>query len=528
MSLRRKTLLIIGLVVAGLVVVVYLASRTVLVSSYEQLEDRNTRQNVARLVNSINDELTKLSSSTADYARWDDAYAFMEDKNQAFIDANLADPFFVNLRLNLMAFIKTDGQQVFVKTVDLQKGSERPLPEDLNTFLAVDSPLLKLADKDSTVKGVIMLKEGPMLVASRPVLDSLAEKPSRGTLIFGQFLNAEQIQILADSLSLPIQALSYTDPALPPDFAAAKAGLSPQSTIFVRKLDDKTVAGYALISDLYNQPALIMRVDIPADISAQGQSSINLFLLLLVGTGIVLAVVTIFLLETTVLSPITRLSRDVNEITTSGEMSGRMSVSGSDELGRLGRDINVMLASLEQAQHTLHESDERLRTVVKGAPILLWAVDDKAKLTLLEGEGLKLLGLKAGQAVGQPVSDVYRNIPQIVDEMRRTLRGDSFNSIVPVKDFTFDTHYQAVRDDDGKVIGAIGVATNITERIMAEQALGEAYENLERQKRQLERARILFRSTLDQLTDTLRRGANKDELDEYLEFVQTQFNSLEG
>ncbi|MFH7813392.1 hypothetical protein ACH0C8_15895, partial [Acetobacter lovaniensis] len=81
----------------------------------------------------------------------------------------------------------------------------------------------------------------------------------------------------------------------------------------VRALDDKNVAGYGLIEDINGNPALMLRVDVARDIYAQGQSSIQLFLVLLSVVGLIFVAATIMLLERTVISRLLRLETDVNE-----------------------------------------------------------------------------------------------------------------------------------------------------------------------------------------------------------------------
>ena len=102
-------------------------------------------------------------------------------------------------------------------------------------------------------------------------------------------------------------------------------------------------------------------------------------------------------------------------------MSARLAVSGSDELARLGQDINRMLNALEESQVALHGNDNRLRAVVKAAPIMLWSVDSKSIVTLLEGKNLDLLGLSPSDSIGKPMSEVYRNIPHLIQEVRQAL-----------------------------------------------------------------------------------------------------------
>jgi signal transduction histidine kinase len=231
------------------------------------------------------------------------------------------------------------------------------------------------------------------------------------------------------------------------------------------------------------------------------------------------------LLDRIVIAPLTRLSRDVNAIAVGG-IGGRVSAMGRDELARLGSDINGMLATLEQAEETAHEQDQRLRAVVSSTPIILWAVDSGRKLTLLEGQSLHLLGISAGHGIGRLASETLGDIPQLMEEMNRAFKGEIITSIMPVKDMVFDARYTPVADERGVVTHVIGVATNITERMVAEQALGEAQENIDLQKRQLERARELMRVTANQLADVIHRGAAREELAEYLDFVQMQIQKL--
>lgn len=527
MSLRKKTLLILAAALVALVVILYIISQLVLLDSFARLENQAITRNAQRTLNAIDDTLARLSASAADYARWDDTYAFIEDANPAYIETTLQDLFFVNLELNLMAFVNNAGETVFAKAVDLQSGMERPLPEGLAQALAPGSPLLDLPDPDSSRQGILQLPEGPMLVAARPILDSFARQPIRGALIFGQFLDAAKVQQLSESLRLPIFVHSVNSPQLPRDFQNALATLDAGSSVSVRPLDDTQIAGYTLVNDIYGQPALVVRVDMSRDIYAQGQASVTLFVALLVAAGLVFGALGAALLERFVLSRLTRLSADVNRISRSGSVAGRVSAGGDDELASLARDINDMLVALEKTQTNLRESDQRLRSIVNGAPILLWSVDRNGILTLLEGKGLETLGLDAAQGLGKPAVELFRNIPQVVEEMQRALKGDEFGSVVVVKAFTFDTRYVPLRGVDGAITGMIGVATDITERVMAETALNIAYEDLNRQNLQLERVQELFRSTLDQVSDAARRGAAQQELTDYLEFVQSEFDRLD-
>jgi PAS domain S-box-containing protein len=133
-------------------------------------------------------------------------------------------------------------------------------------------------------------------------------------------------------------------------------------------------------------------------------------------------------------------------------------------------------SALERTTAALRASEARLRTVVAGAPIVLWAVDRAGVFTLSDGAGLRSLGLEPGQMVGRSAFEVYADVPEMVEHIRRALRGEEFAATVEVADAIFESHFAPLRDDGGRVVGVIGVSTDVTERVSAERALRRARE----------------------------------------------------
>lgn len=105
---------------------------------------------------------------------------------------------------------------------------------------------------------------------------------------------------------------------------------------------------------------------------------------------------------------------------------------------------------------------ELLKTVVGSAPIVLFALDSDGIFTLSEGRGLDALGLKPGEVVGKSVFELYREHPLILDACRRALKGETITNVVPVQGLAFETRYSPRLDWGGKIIGMLGVATDVT------------------------------------------------------------------
>jgi PAS domain S-box-containing protein len=114
---------------------------------------------------------------------------------------------------------------------------------------------------------------------------------------------------------------------------------------------------------------------------------------------------------------------------------------------------------------------ERLRTVVSNAPIVLWALDADGVVTLSEGKGLEALDIRPGENVGKSIFTLYPEVPQIAASARRALAGESFGETTRFRDRVFETRYVPLRDEHGRVTGALGLATDVTEARRATEAM---------------------------------------------------------
>lgn len=124
------------------------------------------------------------------------------------------------------------------------------------------------------------------------------------------------------------------------------------------------------------------------------------------------------------------------------------------------------LVERQRAEERLQQSEERLRTVVTNAPVVLFALDHQGTFTFSEGKGLEALGLQPGQVVGQSVFSVYASEPTAIAAARRALGGEAFTICTHLRglDLYFETRWAPVRGADGQLDGTIGVATDVTER----------------------------------------------------------------
>ena len=204
-----------------------------------------------------------------------------------------------------------------------------------------------------------------MLIASRPILTSEDEGPVRGALIMGRYLDAATIRHLSKITHLSLVMHSFNDQKLPSDFQSVRSSLSEETPVIVQPLSDHKIAGYTLIKDIYGEPVLMLRVDIPRKIYRQGQVSMGYLFLSLLLAALVFGAVVLMLLEKQVLSRLALLSKGIIRIEKVNDLSMRLSVAGRDELSSLAKEIDRMLEAMEKSERALRKAHKDLEIRVQ-------------------------------------------------------------------------------------------------------------------------------------------------------------------
>ncbi len=367
MTLRIRTLLIIGATLIGLNAVLYSISSTLLLGSWKRAEEQDTRQVMRGVLSVFAQNLEQFNESFNDWASWDDAYQFVQDGNQEFIQSNLIEPQLAYLRVNLMIFINLSGKVVFGTGFDLKSGKATPIPAVLKSRLVRSDLLLQHSYPTSNLSGIVLLPEGPMLIVSRPILNSSGKGPIKGTLIVGRYLDKAEARRFARLTRYPVFLQGTNQTLIPFGLKAAQSALQPDPPILVQTLNDKTIAGYALLNDIYGHPALLIRAETSRTIYQQGQATVRFLTWAIWIAGLVFGGVTLLLLEKLVLSRLSKLSSEVSRIGVDGDLSGRVSATGQDELSRLGSNINTMLNALEKSQKERQQAAIELQKAKESA-----------------------------------------------------------------------------------------------------------------------------------------------------------------
>jgi signal transduction histidine kinase len=174
----------------------------------------------------------------------------------------------------------------------------------------------------------------------------------------GRYLDSEEIEYLSQTVHLPLSLSRFSDSETNSDFYAARQSLSKEKPAFEQPLNADTVAGYALLTDIYGDPFLVLKATIPRDIYKQGQTSATYFLAALITTGIIFGLVVTVIQEKQLVSQLDRLATEVRKMGKRKSLSEHLAwESSTDEVVLLAGAIDSMM-------------EERLNTIEQVAAMV--------------------------------------------------------------------------------------------------------------------------------------------------------------
>ncbi len=145
-----------------------------------------------------------------------------------------------------------------------------------------------------------------------------------------------------------------------------------------------------------------------------------------------------------------------------------------------------LIGERRRAAEALRRSDALLRAVVEGVPDAVFLKDQRGRYLMINAAGAGMLGRSVAEVVGRSDRELLgpEAARQLAEDDARVMAGGeplSFEDQLTIAGATRTFHSMKApyRDHDGRVVGVIGTARDITERKRAEEELRAAKEAAE-------------------------------------------------
>lgn len=347
-SLRVKIFVLIVTSSVAMLFISSIIADKFLYKSYLALENKYMLEELGR-INEVNDSiLSSMLSFANEWSTWEDFSRTIQDHTYVPLDKRLGPESMLSLDLNAFLLLDTSGNIVVRKSWPTSRCDTNEVNLD---FVRDYSQLKHNAADFKMVKGLCYQQGHLFYVVSVPVLPAPETPPAVGSIVLVKCLSEATIAppyILDSVFSLrlmDVQNLSQAEHNIYEQLLA-----SPSVMKVVSK---DVVAGYLLLRDINDQPISIVEILRTRDVMKAGLSSIRYFIMYNIFLMIPITLILLFILELMFFKRLNHIKKLIVDISTTSDMSLRVPVIGSDELGYLSHRINHMLTVLENTQTEL-------------------------------------------------------------------------------------------------------------------------------------------------------------------------------
>ncbi|MGB9698249.1 MAG: ATP-binding protein [Thermodesulfobacteriota bacterium] len=205
-----------------------------------------------------------------------------------------------------------------------------------------------------------------------------------------------------------------------------------------------------------------------------------------------------FYLSQLLVKPIKMLVSGTKKVA-DGDFSQRVNIPSRDEIGELAASFNAMVASLEQSQASLAQSNQELRktkdtleNIVQSSVDGIVATDPKGRITFANRSIQEMFGEQGdleNNLLGKPMAQLYlggyAEAKKIMGILKERGRLVNYEASIVGKERVIPILISAslLKDDRGEIVGTLGIIKDLTEKKKLEDDLRRAQEELSQQEK---------------------------------------------
>jgi len=337
MNIRTKMILLLALLFAVLSAVEIAIQANVLMPSFAELERKDAEVSMKRIGYALDMTLEGMALTAADWGNWADAYQFVQDHNEALVVANITAPAIKQLKVNALLIVDMTGAIVLSTARDVDTGATLKLDLVGHQSLPDDFPWRTNLAEGKPARGLIQTNLGVMMIVAAPVLNGTGSGVPRGAVIMGTLLTPVQLQSIGAQAQASLSMLQD-----------GRSGSADQ----IAATDTMTQVDRSF-RDIYGNPLMTLRVEVPRDISARGLKAVNYASAYVIVAAIAVLILLVVGLNRVVLRPLSRVTWHAIAIGEGTDLTARLNLPGHDEVALLAREFDRMVERVAASRRQL-------------------------------------------------------------------------------------------------------------------------------------------------------------------------------
>ncbi len=482
MKVRNKVFLMMIIVAVVSYAALFFIFHLVVFRGFQKIERDRTQSNLQRIEAAFSNSIAQLSTMARDYAMWDDTYFFLQDRTGDYIEKNFVEDTLMNLTLNVVYLFDVNGKVVFQRGFDLGEKKITPIADSFSQLVQSDPlSLIRDACAGKSKSGIYNFSGTPFLVAVWPVLRSNNTGPVRGALLFGRFLDNQEIDKLRKLTQLNF-TLRHTSELTIPEEGNMLEQFSDKARYLTIPVSSNKLLGYTLFPDISGKHSFLVTLEVSREIYQQGFSSFIQLGLLVFSVLFLLFVFLFVFLEKEILSRLHAVSTKVATVSDNQGFLSYVSIDGDDEIAGLAHEINKMLSKLESSHQKLLEGEDRFKFLIQNASDVITVIDQGGTIHYQGPSSERVLGYNSALMLGKNFFEYIH--PDDLESVKKAIQEAFPKGGQPVS-----INYRYRRSDgawiylesiahdfllEKEIEGLVFNSRDITERKMAEKKIAES------------------------------------------------------
>jgi signal transduction histidine kinase len=319
LKLRTKTLITVLLFSLLIFAALQAVTFCILKPSFTNIENQETIQKVNQAITILNYTISDMAVKVADYSWWDDSYSFAQNKNSNYLSTNFVDSTFQNLNLNLVMIVNNQNNLLYCQSFDTQEGANVTTAQETINNLVSDSKIWQFQSLGQTNSGLITIEGKPMLIASAPILTSNLQGPAMGGMVFGRYLDKQEITQLTKLVDFDFSLTTISEfKSLQENIQVANSLLSNHS-FAIKEVSSEAISGYTILNDVHSTPMFVLEITQDRTVYQQSVLVVNVFLVATIAIAGFFGLFLHFLLRREIVKPMSKLAASVEEISVDPE-----------------------------------------------------------------------------------------------------------------------------------------------------------------------------------------------------------------